>query len=1324
MGVGFSPGAGWAQTEDVVWTGAAGVSVSGSSLTKTAATGWGNAGASSLQSLESAGFVEFVATETDTWRMLGLSKGDSDQNYPDIDFGLGLGFDVLIHVYEQGSPRGTFGSYATGDRFRIEVGGGVVRYRKNGVVFYTSPLAPQFPLLVDAALYDSGATLSSVEIGRGSFIADTGVTVTGRTLTKTGDAGWNAGAVSALRTFWGDGSVEFTAAETDKRRAAGLSHGDAGTDVSDIDFALVLLEDATLEIQEGGVSRGTFGPYATTDRFRVEAVGGTVRYYRNGVLLYTSAQSPSYPLLADTAFDHMGSTLADVVVSDVVWSSTSGVSLLGNSLKKTGTAGWNAGAVSTAALGSGDGFVEFTATETTTNRMCGLGTSDSGPSDADIEFAVQLTSEGEVKVYESGTLQGTYGTYASGDRFRVELRSGTVRYRKNGVTFYTSTVTPTYPLTVDTSLDTPGATLSEVLFGNLVWDNEVGVVVRGYGLARTTPNSTWGDSGAATTAAIPFGDGFVEFMATEASLWRVVGLSNGDADQNYTDIDFAIGLSNIGVVHVYEAGEWRGSFTGYVPGDRLQVGVEEGVVKYRKNGEVFYTSTVTPQYPLLVDTAFYDLSASVADVHLYLAPTPTVASPTFSPPGGSYTSALSVQVSCGTPLATLHYTTNGEDPTEADDVVGGALNVPYSLTLKVRGYRPGFIPSAVASETYWLALGPAATPTFDPPPGSYAVAQDVSLQSATPGATVRFTLDGSEATEASPVFQAPLHVASSTTIRARAFAPDHDPSLEAAGAYMIGDGGIAAPVFSPAAGRYATSQSVRILSPSPGVIVRYTTNGLEPTETDPIADPENPIVVDASRLLIAKGWKQEIESPVSQAFYLITGAVAFGDYHGLILRADGAILSWGQNGAGQLGDGTTTPRLTPGAVQLPSLVKAISIAAGGDHSLALSATGTVWSWGANDQGQVGDGTTTPRATPQLVTIPGVRIVAIAASPSHSMALDASGEVWSWGWGVAQPTKVAGLQDVVAVADGVYHRLALTHDGAVYAWGNNGRGQLGNGAFGGDVSVPTLVAGLSGVSQIAAGEYFSLALKTDGQPQGSVLTWGGNDNGELGIGSTQWGSATPVVALTGVTAIAAGRGHALALASDGVLWAWGRGESGQIGNGSSLLRRSPVRVTSVVGALAISCGGATSLAIAPDGTVWLWGAGGSVWPLALSDVTAVENEWLTQDSDGDGLSNAGEWQFGCDASRPDSNGDGLADGPEVGLGLSCSNPDMDADGVPNATERTRGTDPFRADTDGDGASDGVDCFPLDPTQTCPPGDSGDQTPPVITLLEPVNATPQP
>ncbi|HKZ32725.1 MAG TPA: hypothetical protein VJ648_10270, partial [Vicinamibacteria bacterium] len=151
-----------AQTEDVTWRAAAGVTVSGNDLTKTAATGWGNSGASSLQSPESNGFVEFSATGT---AILGLSKGDSDQNYTDIDFAVCVSSGTL-YVYEGGGGGWYFGAVAPTDRFRVEAAGGVVRYRKNGVVFYTSTRAARFPLLVDAALYTTGSTLTDVRVGQ------------------------------------------------------------------------------------------------------------------------------------------------------------------------------------------------------------------------------------------------------------------------------------------------------------------------------------------------------------------------------------------------------------------------------------------------------------------------------------------------------------------------------------------------------------------------------------------------------------------------------------------------------------------------------------------------------------------------------------------------------------------------------------------------------------------------------------------------------------------------------------------------------------------------------------------------------------------------------------------------------------------------------------------------------------------------------------------------------------------------------------------------------------------------------------------------------
>jgi hypothetical protein len=223
--------------------------------------------------------------------MLGLSKGDSNQSYTDIEFALYLNGGTL-YVYESGTSKGAFGAYAPSDRFRVEVANGVIRYRKNGVVAYTSTKAAGFPLLVDTALYSTGSALIDVRIGQTSFGGEVGVTLSEGTVTKVGATGWNAGAASARRVLWGDGFVEFSALETDKRRAAGLSCGDTDQTAADIDFAILLHEDATVEVQEGGVSRGRFGSYATGDRFHVELRNGEVSYYQNGLLVLEWATPP------------------------------------------------------------------------------------------------------------------------------------------------------------------------------------------------------------------------------------------------------------------------------------------------------------------------------------------------------------------------------------------------------------------------------------------------------------------------------------------------------------------------------------------------------------------------------------------------------------------------------------------------------------------------------------------------------------------------------------------------------------------------------------------------------------------------------------------------------------------------------------------------------------------------------------------------------------------------------------------------------------------------------------------------------------------------
>jgi hypothetical protein len=155
----------------VVWTSAVGVNVSGNNLTKTATRAWGNAGAVSTRAIAFGdGYVEVVASETTSNRMFGLSNGDANQSYIDVDFGAILANDTTLLVYEGGIARGgAWGNYKSGDVVRVAVVSGVVRYSKNGVVFYTSTVKPTYPLLVDTSLLDQNSTIQSVVIS-GSLI--------------------------------------------------------------------------------------------------------------------------------------------------------------------------------------------------------------------------------------------------------------------------------------------------------------------------------------------------------------------------------------------------------------------------------------------------------------------------------------------------------------------------------------------------------------------------------------------------------------------------------------------------------------------------------------------------------------------------------------------------------------------------------------------------------------------------------------------------------------------------------------------------------------------------------------------------------------------------------------------------------------------------------------------------------------------------------------------------------------------------------------------------------------------------------------------------
>ena len=283
----------------------------------------------------------------------------------------------------------------------------------------------------------------------------------------------------------------------------------------------------------------------------------------------------------------------------------------------------------------------------------------------------------------------------------------------------------------------------------------------------------------------------------------------------------------------------------------------------------------------------------------------------------------------------------------------------------------------------------------------------------------------------------------------------------------------------------------------------------------------------------------------------LSGVVAIATTwrHSLALRADGTVWGWGNNQANQI---NSTPE---GKIFTPTLVEGIdgvvAISGGFRHSLALKGDGTVWAWGGNDQGQLGNGTiseydATSGTPAQVSGLSGV--VAIASGRDHNLAVGADGSVWSWGGNTAgklgngntdespTPAQVAGIDGVTAVTASDTASMALKGDGTLWGWGFNITGELGTGNLEDSYS-PVPANGVSGIVAVDMGRAHTLALASDG----TVWAWGDNERGQLGLGTMDNDShpvPTQIPGLTEVTAISAGWGHSVALRADGTVWEWG------------------------------------------------------------------------------------------------------------------------------------------------------------------------------------------
>jgi len=321
-------------------------------------------------------------------------------------------------------------------------------------------------------------------------------------------------------------------------------------------------------------------------------------------------------------------------------------------------------------------------------------------------------------------------------------------------------------------------------------------------------------------------------------------------------------------------------------------------------------------------------------------------------------------------------------------------------------------------------------------------------------------------------------------------------------------------------------------------------------------------------------------------------AMATGYFHTCAIVADGTLWCWGYNGQGQLGDGTTTNRHAP--VQVTGLSDVRFVSAGYFSTCAVLGNGVVKCWGMNSSGQLGTGDTVSSHTPVQVT--GVsNAVAVSIEFRHACALMVNGTARCWGYngngqlGVGTldssntPVQVSGLSGAKQVEVGTDHSCALLGDGTVKCWGYNGWGQLGDGT---NLrrKTPVAVSGVTWARSIGAGASDSCAILSGG----TARCWGFNTTGQLGNNTTD--NSNVPVNVSGFSVGAAIRVGPMAcgLRGDGTVKCWGRNEYGETGDGTLNEYHAPVTVTGLDRVKALDIGSNHACALLGDGTMRCWG----------------------------------------------------------------------------------------------------------------------------------------
>ena len=322
--------------------------------------------------------------------------------------------------------------------------------------------------------------------------------------------------------------------------------------------------------------------------------------------------------------------------------------------------------------------------------------------------------------------------------------------------------------------------------------------------------------------------------------------------------------------------------------------------------------------------------------------------------------------------------------------------------------------------------------------------------------------------------------------------------------------------------------------------------------------------------------------------------VSVGPSHVIAIKSNNTLWAWGANDLGQLGDGTVISRSSPVQIGTSPTYAWYDVSAGNNFSAALRDDRLLYVWGLNTSGQLGQITdVTNKSSPVQVLAGSWK--AVSAGGTHVVAIDSTNKLWAWGLNTfgqlgildyasrSSPTQV-GTSSWTIISAGNTHTTAITSDSRLFTWGNNAVGQLGY----------TVTPVPYSWTQVAGNADITVAIRNDGL----LFTWGNNATGQLGdgtiisksspvqIGTSTWSFVGTIGATTG-----AGQ-PVFAIASDGKLWGWGLNTSGQLGDGTILNRSSPVQVSGGGSWIAVSSSKSHTVALKSDFTLYTWGLGTS------------------------------------------------------------------------------------------------------------------------------------